>query len=187
MILAVRSSGIKRRAVWPKPYLRPDSLAHQRAEKPSCMYGSTSSSLVCLVYLNILFHSLQRSALTTDFFALCSGNNTGFKNFNPACPRRRCWYQHSRPYAGALIYAPWSNDNNISSSPNSGTTFQCPLPIYRPNQQHQQQQTSRAVASQTCGRYRHLLRAISSPDLSPSGSQTQRRLQRPPYYHSRHC
>jgi hypothetical protein len=109
-----------------------------------------------------------------------SGNNTGFKNFNPECPCRRCWYQHARPYAGALIYAPWPNDNNVSSSSNSGTNFQRPLPTYRPNQQHQQQQTSLAVTSQTCGRYRRLLRVISSPDLSPSKSQTQRRLQRPP-------
>ena len=138
------------------------------------MHNSTPRSL-CPYYISPLSHlTVHRSPLIAS-----KGKNTGFKNFNPARPCRRCWYQHSRPYAGALVYTPWSNNINASSSSNSGTNLQRPLPNFRPRQQ-QQQQIARAITSQMHGPYRHLLRAISSPDLSPSRNQTQRRPRQQP-------
>ncbi|EIN06356.1 hypothetical protein PUNSTDRAFT_145608 [Punctularia strigosozonata HHB-11173 SS5] len=58
-------------------------------------------------------------------------HNTGFKYYDPSHPCRKCWEKYSRPYSGAVAYAP----TNFSATPTpstSGKSFQRPLPKLRP-------------------------------------------------------
>ncbi|KAG8990478.1 hypothetical protein FRB94_013356 [Tulasnella sp. JGI-2019a] len=48
-------------------------------------------------------------------------HNTGYKAFDPSHPCRKCWQRYSKPYSGALMYAPWSNRPADSN-------YQKPLP-----------------------------------------------------------
>ncbi|KIM75626.1 hypothetical protein PILCRDRAFT_668574 [Piloderma croceum F 1598] len=85
-------------------------------------------------------------------------NNTGFKNFDPTHPCRKCWERYSRPYVGAITYTPWSSSSSSSgsgSSSSSNTHFQRPLPKFKPPQQQ------------------HLLRSSASQSHIPSHSQSQ--------------
>ena len=104
-----------------------------------------------------------------------TGKNTGFKNFNPRRPCRKCWYRHSRPYVGALVNRLWSINNHAPSSSNTGINFQRPLPAFHPHRQREQ--LSRAVTSRMPGPCRNLLQAISNPELHQSGSQSLQRHQ----------
>jgi hypothetical protein len=60
-------------------------------------------------FLSLLFPTYS----FTDYppFPPFAGNNTGFKNYDPTHPCRKCWERHATPYAGALAYTPWSNNN----------------------------------------------------------------------------
>ena len=48
------------------------------------------------------------------------GLNTGYKRFDPSHPCKKCWEKHSKPYSGAILCAPRSDN------------FQKPLPNLRP-------------------------------------------------------
>ncbi|KAI0741320.1 hypothetical protein C8Q80DRAFT_128245 [Daedaleopsis nitida] len=64
--------------------------------------------------------------------------NTGYKNFDPSHPCPRCWEKYSKPYAGAITYATWTSD----STPPSSSSFQRPLPNFRPPQSSLHQASS---------------------------------------------
>lgn len=49
-----------------------------------------------------------------------TGLNTGYKNFDPSHPCRKCWTRYGKPYTGPIVHAP--------QSPQS----QRPLPTFRP-------------------------------------------------------
>ncbi|KZT36875.1 hypothetical protein SISSUDRAFT_1049288 [Sistotremastrum suecicum HHB10207 ss-3] len=53
-------------------------------------------------------------------------NNTGYKSFDPTHPCSKCWDRYSKPYEGALLYAPWNPSDRDARS-----NFQRPLPIFR--------------------------------------------------------
>lgn len=56
-------------------------------------------------------------------------NNTGYKFNDPQHPCRKCWEKYSKPYSGALTYAPSSDASGPSSPSGAGRyTFQKPLP-----------------------------------------------------------
>lgn len=55
--------------------------------------------------------------------------NTGYKNYDPSHPCRKCWEKYGKPYAGPLMYTSW---NTESSSRNS--KFQRALPKFTPPQ-----------------------------------------------------
>jgi len=38
--------------------------------------------------------------------------NTGYKNYDPSNPCRKCWEKYGKPYTGALTYTPWSPSGN---------------------------------------------------------------------------
>ncbi|KIM60116.1 hypothetical protein SCLCIDRAFT_124973 [Scleroderma citrinum Foug A] len=50
--------------------------------------------------------------------------NTGYKDYDPTHPCRRCWEKYAKPYTGALVYAPWSS----SAADASTSRMQRPLP-----------------------------------------------------------
>ncbi|KAI6041846.1 hypothetical protein EDC04DRAFT_2866980 [Pisolithus marmoratus] len=50
-------------------------------------------------------------------------HNTGYKDYDPLHPCRKCWDKYGKPYAGALAYAPWSSSDSASNS-----RMQRPLP-----------------------------------------------------------
>lgn len=118
-------------------------------------------------------------------------NNTGFKNFDPSHPCRKCWDKYARPYTGALAYTPWSTTTSPSSS---GSNFQKPLPSFRPPHLRppaQQQEMNVGVTrtpSAPANRQdtqRHHPRSRSSPNLSraqsnPSHPPPSRPLLQPP-------
>lgn len=56
-----------------------------------------------------------------------AGRNTGYKNFDPSNPCRKCWEKYGRPYTGALTYTPWSPSGN-------DPRMQRPLPRFVPPQ-----------------------------------------------------
>ncbi|KAJ7854952.1 hypothetical protein B0H14DRAFT_2353453 [Mycena olivaceomarginata] len=55
-------------------------------------------------------------------------NNTGFKHGDPSRPCHKCWSRYSRPYAGALAYAPNGAGSSSHATLHAHTTFQRPLP-----------------------------------------------------------
>ncbi|KIJ21215.1 hypothetical protein PAXINDRAFT_160469 [Paxillus involutus ATCC 200175] len=38
--------------------------------------------------------------------------NTGYKNYDPSQPCRKCWEKYGKPYTGALAYTAWSSTGN---------------------------------------------------------------------------
>ena len=55
------------------------------------------------------FHSL---AMMHVFTHTRTGKNTGYKNYDPSNPCRKCWEKYAKPYTGALAYTPWSPSGN---------------------------------------------------------------------------
>lgn len=106
-------------------------------------------------------------------FVAISGNNTGFKKSDPSHPCHKCWDRYAKPYAGALVYTPWSNDTARPS--NSNTTFQRPLPPFRPlkHSRSHSHVHNRSISDTTVVRahpqtqlqspYGHSLSPVSSP------------------------
>ena len=63
------------------------------------------------------------------------GQNTGYKNFDPSHPCRKCWDRFSKPYTSALASSPWGNQASGSASQSqNGRSFQRPLPAFKPPQ-----------------------------------------------------
>lgn len=108
---------------------------------------------IFLLYLIFIPDPLTHSSFTT------AGNNTGFKNFDPTHPCRKCWDRYAKPYAGAITYTPWSNQSNGPSSSRANNNFQRPLPSFRPP--HLARSTTHAHN-----------RAISNPDSHLSYART---------------
>lgn len=42
--------------------------------------------------------------------------NTGYKNYDPSHPCRKCWEKYGKPYAGALMYTSWNTESSSRSS-----------------------------------------------------------------------
>ncbi|KAG9308052.1 hypothetical protein JVU11DRAFT_12619 [Chiua virens] len=53
--------------------------------------------------------------------------NTGYKNYDPSHPCRKCWEKYGKPYSGALAYTNWSPSGN-------DPRMQRPLPRFVPPQ-----------------------------------------------------
>ncbi|KAI0358161.1 hypothetical protein OH77DRAFT_1397660 [Trametes cingulata] len=68
-------------------------------------------------------------------------HNTGYKNYDPSHPCSRCWDKYSKPYSGAMAYAPWGPDGQSGPS-SSRHTFQRPLPQFRAPQASLHQQSA---------------------------------------------
>lgn len=54
-----------------------------------------------------------------------TGKNTGYKNYDPSNPCRKCWDKYGKSYTGALTYTPWSPSGN-------DPRMQRPLPKFLP-------------------------------------------------------
>ena len=73
--------------------------------------------------------SFSRQYNNLSFIA---GNNTGYKNFDPLHPCRKCWDRFGKLFSSILASSPWGNRGNSSSSQSQrGRTFQQPLPASR--------------------------------------------------------
>ncbi|KZT25296.1 hypothetical protein NEOLEDRAFT_1169488 [Neolentinus lepideus HHB14362 ss-1] len=59
-------------------------------------------------------------------------HNTGYKNFDPSHPCRKCWEKYAKPYSGAITYTPWQPSPAAASSSVTNKTFQRPLPTFTP-------------------------------------------------------
>lgn len=55
-------------------------------------------------------------------------HNTGYKNYDPSHPCRKCWERYGRVYEGPVVYAPWGQSG---SGGRGGDTLQKPLPKFR--------------------------------------------------------
>ena len=63
------------------------------------------------------------------------GQNTGYKNFDPSHPCRKCWDRFGKPYTSALASSPWGDQASGSASQSQrGRSFQRPLPAFKPPQ-----------------------------------------------------
>lgn len=60
--------------------------------------------------------------------------NTGYKNFDPSHPCRKCWDRFGKPYTAALASSPWGNQACGQSQSQRGRSFQRPLPAFKPPQ-----------------------------------------------------
>ena len=56
-----------------------------------------------------------------------TGQNPGYKNYDPSHPCSRCWEKYATPFSGPITYASWSTDGQSGSSP----SFQRPLHTFR--------------------------------------------------------
>ena len=62
------------------------------------------------------------------------GQNTGYKNFDPTHPCRKCWDRFGKPFTSILASSPWSGRGDSGSASQRGRSFQRPLPAFRPPQ-----------------------------------------------------
>jgi hypothetical protein len=63
------------------------------------------------------------------------GQNTGYKNFDPSHPCRKCWDRFSKAFTSILASSPWSGQGSGATSQSErGRTFQRPLPAFKPPQ-----------------------------------------------------
>ncbi|EGN96951.1 hypothetical protein SERLA73DRAFT_185206 [Serpula lacrymans var. lacrymans S7.3] len=91
-------------------------------------------------------HPLLRDGMLlvyTHGYICVKCRNTGYKNYDPSHPCRKCWDKFGKSYTGALTYTPWSN--NPSSTSTSRNSFQRPLPSFTPP--HMSTSSSRSVSS----------------------------------------
>lgn len=59
---------------------------------------------------------------------LFSGENTGYKHYDPSHPCSRCWKKYSKPFSGPIAYAPWSSPTTADPhQPQSNLNLQRPL------------------------------------------------------------
>lgn len=70
-----------------------------------------------------------KAILAWDADPYPTGHNTGYKNFDPSNPCRKCWQKYARPYRGPLTYAPFSPSSNSSQAAGN---LQRPLPLFKP-------------------------------------------------------
>ena len=63
------------------------------------------------------------------------GQNTGYKNYDPSHPCRKCWDRFSKTFTAVLASSPWGDQASGSASQSQrGRTFQRPLPTFKPPQ-----------------------------------------------------
>jgi len=63
------------------------------------------------------------------------GQNTGYKNYDPSHPCRKCWDRFSKPFTSALASSPWGDHASGSGSQSQhNRTYQRPLPAFKPPQ-----------------------------------------------------
>ena len=86
----------------------------------------TNVSRVAQPYLFLTgIFSLAHGAFS--FARTCTGQNTGYKNYDPSHPCRKCWDRFGKPFTAILASSPWGDQSSSSASQN-GRTFQRPLP-----------------------------------------------------------
>ncbi|KAI0262371.1 hypothetical protein BC834DRAFT_396225 [Gloeopeniophorella convolvens] len=81
-------------------------------------------------------HPLLRNGQTLvypDNYSCPKCNNTGYKNFDPSHPCRKCWERFSKPFTSILASSPWSG-NSAESQSQHGRSYQRPLPAFKPPQ-----------------------------------------------------
>ncbi|KAF8268849.1 hypothetical protein EI94DRAFT_1726685 [Lactarius quietus] len=62
-------------------------------------------------------------------------SNTGYKNFDPSRPCRKCWDRFGKPFTSILASSPWGDQSSGATSESQhGRKFQRPLPVRRPSQ-----------------------------------------------------
>ncbi|KAG1786566.1 uncharacterized protein HD556DRAFT_1507004 [Suillus plorans] len=64
-------------------------------------------------------------------------NNTGYKNYDPSHPCRKCWEKYGKPYTGALMYTSWNTNSSSHKS-----KYQRALPRFTPPQASSQSSSS---------------------------------------------
>ncbi|KAH8993014.1 hypothetical protein EDB92DRAFT_1796773 [Lactarius akahatsu] len=62
-------------------------------------------------------------------------SNTGYKNYDPSHPCRKCWDRYGKPFSSILASSPWGEQGSSATSQSQrGRTFQQPLPAFKPPQ-----------------------------------------------------
>ncbi|KAI5117339.1 hypothetical protein M0805_001944 [Coniferiporia weirii] len=83
--------------------------------------------------------------------------NTGYKNFDPSHPCRKCWERYGKPYSGAIMYAPRTQQS------------QRPLPSFRPPQlRHQHSRSQPSLLPPSTPSVLSRSSSASRPGLSPN-------------------
>ena len=68
-------------------------------------------------------------------FPIRKGHNTGYKNYDPSHPCRKCWDRFSKTFTSILASSPWGGEASASATQSQrGRSFQRPLPAFRPPQ-----------------------------------------------------
>ncbi|THH08551.1 hypothetical protein EW145_g2617 [Phellinidium pouzarii] len=103
--------------------------------------------------------------LAANGYSFSKGLNTGYKNFDPSHPCRKCWERYAKPYGGAIMYAPRNQQS------------QRPLPSFRPpHLRHQQSRSQPSLlhppspsSSLSRSQSAHRPGLCPSPNLRPGG------------------
>ncbi|KAH8111739.1 hypothetical protein DFH11DRAFT_1745467 [Phellopilus nigrolimitatus] len=101
--------------------------------------------------------------------------NTGYKNFDPSHPCRKCWEKYAKPYSGAYVYAPRSQQS------------QRPLPSFRPPHLRHEHSRSQPYLpnspllspNSNLSRSQSAYRPCSSPISGPPGGYPGRAVSNP--------
>ncbi|KAH9040314.1 hypothetical protein EDB83DRAFT_2507647 [Lactarius deliciosus] len=123
----------------PPPGAPPPS-SHSRAASTSSGTGSTSAAANNGHPTNTPTpgRPLLRNGRTLVYpetYTCPKCNNTGYKNYDPSHPCRKCWDRYGKLFSSILASSPWGEQGSSATSQSQrGRTFQQPLPAFKPPQ-----------------------------------------------------
>ncbi|KAI0248753.1 hypothetical protein BJV78DRAFT_1348017 [Lactifluus subvellereus] len=84
-------------------------------------------------------HPLLRNGQTLVYpegYTCPKCQNTGYKNFDPSHPCRKCWDRFGKPLTSVIASSPWGEQGGAAAASQSsrGRSFQRPLPTFNPPQ-----------------------------------------------------
>ena len=118
------------------PQAMDDRQPRLRRAIPYCATEKRSSIRRTTCVRNVRFFT---PSLTCCSPMLCprtrKGQNTGYKNFDPTHPCRKCWDRFSKLFTSILASSPWGGQGSgPTSQTERGRSFQRPLPAFKPPQ-----------------------------------------------------
>ena len=112
-----------------------DRQPRPRRAIPCCAMERRSSTQKRTYVRNVRFLIHLSLPLTHAYPQMRKGQNTGYKNYDPSHPCRKCWDRFSKPFTSILASSPWGGQGSGAMSQSErGRTFQRPLPAFKPPQ-----------------------------------------------------
>ncbi|KAH9053240.1 hypothetical protein EDB87DRAFT_1780498 [Lactarius vividus] len=124
----------------PPPGAPPPPSSHSRTASTSSGAGSTSAAAnnghptTTPTPGRPLLRN-GRTLVYPETYTCPKCSNTGYKNYDPSHPCRKCWDRYGKPFSSILASSPWGEQGSSATSQSQrGHTFQQPLPAFKPPQ-----------------------------------------------------